>query len=68
MLKLLTRENLLLVNDLGIELGSSSEEILTNLQTENYNIDHIQFPNKLASDNVYQERLRNVDATYTCTF
>ena len=59
---------LILVNDLGIELGSSPEEILTNLQTENYNIDQIQFPNKLASDNVYQERLRDVDASTPARF
>ena len=59
---------LVLVNDLGIELGSSPEEILTNLQTENYNIDNIQFSNKLASDNVYQERLRDVDASTPARF
>ena len=59
---------LVLVNDLGIDLGSSPEEILTNLQTENYNIDNIQFSNKLASDNVYQERLRDVDASTPARF
>ena len=53
---------LLLVNELGIELGNSSEDILTNLQTQNYNKDHIQFPSKLASDNEYKERIRNVKA------
>jgi len=53
---------LVLVNDLGIELGTSPEDILTNLQDQNYNKDQIQFPNKLASDNEYQERIRDVDS------
>ncbi len=59
---------LILVNDLGIELGSSPEEILSNLQTKNYNIDHVKFPNKLASDNLYQDRLRDVDANTPARF
>ena len=53
---------LVLVNDLGIELGTSPEDILTNLQDQNYNKNQIQFPNKLASDNEYQERIRDVDS------
>ena len=35
---------LILVNELGIELGNKAEEILTNLQNKNYRKDHIQFP------------------------
>ena len=58
----------MLVNDLGIELGNTPEKILTNLQTQNYTKDQIQFPSKLASDNEYQKRVRDVDAQYTCTF
>ena len=49
---------LLLVNDLGIELGDTPEEILTNLQTHNYTKDQIQFPDKLASDNEYHKRVQ----------
>jgi len=53
---------LVLVNDLGIKLGETPEEILTNLQTNNYTKDQIQFPDKLASDNEYHKRVRDVDA------
>jgi len=59
---------LLLVNDLGIELGDTPEEILTNLQTHNYTKDQIQFPDKLASDNEYHKRVREVDASTPARF
>ena len=51
-----------LVNDLGVDLGNSEKEILENLQSKNYNQDQIQFPKKLASDNEYKIRIRDVDA------
>ena len=54
--------DLILVNDLGIDLGNSPEEILINLQTHNYNKNNILFSDKLASDNEYQERVRDIDA------
>ena len=50
-----------LVNDLGINLGNTPEVILTNLQNNNYSKDQIKFPDKLASDNEYQHRVRDVD-------
>ena len=59
---------LILVNELGIELGNTPENILTNLQTQNYNKDQVQFPNKLASDNEYEERIRDVDANTPARF
>ena len=59
---------LVLVNELGIELGNTPENILTNLQTQNYNKNQVQFPNKLASDNEYQERIRDVDANTPARF
>ena len=51
-----------LVNDLGIDLGNTPEVILTNLQNHNYSKDQIKFPDKLASDNEYHHRVRDVDA------
>ncbi len=52
-----------LVNHLGIELGDTPEDILTNLEQKNYTEADIQFPEgKLASDNGFQDRLRDVDA------
>lgn len=50
-----------LINDLGVELGYSPEEILTNLQEKNYTSNQVQFPDKLASDNEYEKRLRAID-------
>ena len=52
--------NLVLLNDLGIELGDTPKEILDNLQNQNYNQGQIKFPNKLASDNEYEKRVRNI--------
>ncbi len=51
-----------LVNNLGIDLGSSPEDILTNLQQQQYSADAVHFPEKRASDDEYHERVRQVDA------
>ncbi len=59
---------LILINDLGIDLGNTPEEILTNIQNRNYSKDQIQLSNKLASDNEYQERIRDVDANTPARF
>jgi len=50
-----------LVNNLGIYLGDTPEEILTNLQKKNFTEKDIAFPEKRASDNEYQERVRQID-------
>lgn len=60
--------HLILVNDLGIDLGQTPDEILTNLQNKNYTEKDIKFPNKLASDNEYQERVRDVEASTPARF
>lgn len=57
-----------LVNNLGIDLGNTPEEILTNLQEQNYKQTDIQYPDKLASDNIYHERVREVDADTPARF
>jgi len=57
-----------IVNDLGIELGDTPENILTNLQNKSYTKDQIKFPNKLASDNEYHKRVRDVDASTPARF
>lgn len=54
--------SLSLVNNLGIHLGDSPEEILTNLQHQRYQAKDIEFTEKRASDNEYHERIRDVDA------
>ena len=60
--------HLVLVNDLGVDLGQTPDEILTNLQNKNYTEKDIKFPNKLASDNAYQERVRDVEASTPARF
>lgn len=51
-----------LVNHLGIDLGETPEEILTNLQNRGYSSEDVQVTDKLASDHEYAERVRDVDA------
>lgn len=51
-----------LINHLGIDLGQTPEEIVTNLEQKNYTHNDIQQLDKLASDNEYQQRIRDVDA------
>ncbi|CAI8362105.1 MAG: D-lactate dehydrogenase [Formosa sp. Hel3_A1_48] len=59
---------LILVNEIGIDLGETPEEILNNLETKNYNSEQIKFPKKLASDNEYQHRVRDIDADTPARF
>jgi len=51
-----------LVNNLGINLGESPEEVLTNLQQQNYTEQDVKHSEKRASDNEYHERVRDIDA------
>lgn len=51
-----------LVNNLGIELGNSPEEILNNLEQKNYSEKDVLNPDARASDNEYHERVRDIDA------
>ncbi|MCP4989501.1 MAG: D-lactate dehydrogenase [Colwellia sp.] len=53
--------HLSLVNNLGIDLGDTPEEILTNLQQKNFTDKDVGFPSKRASDNEYHERVRGID-------
>lgn len=59
---------LVLVNELGVDLGETPEEILTKLQNQDYTEDQIQFTNKLASDNEYEQRVRKIDADTPARF
>ena len=54
--------NLSLVNNLGISLGSEPEEILNNLENKRYKQADVQHPDARASDNEYDERVRDVDS------
>ena len=54
--------NLSLVNNLGINLGSEPEEILNNLENKRYKEADVQHPDARASDNEYDERVRDVDS------
>lgn len=59
---------LVLVNELGVDLGEIPEEVLTKLQNQDYTKDQIQFPDKLASDNEYEQRFRKIDADTPARF
>ena len=54
--------NLSLVNNLGINLGSEPEEILNNLENKRYKEADVQHPDARASDDEYDERVRDVDS------
>ena len=54
--------NLELINHLGIELGDTPEEILTNLEQHNFTDSDIQPSRYKASANDYPEIVRDVDA------
>ncbi|MEC8724615.1 MAG: D-lactate dehydrogenase [Bacteroidota bacterium] len=51
-----------LINDLDIDLGESPEEILNNLQSNNYNASDFIKSNKRASDDRYHEIVRDIDS------
>lgn len=53
---------LVLVNDLGIELGNTPEDILTNLENEHFAVNDVKPSDKLASDQEYTQRLRDTSA------
>lgn len=53
--------HLSLVNNLGIHLGDTPEEILANLQHKHFTEHDVCFPSKRASDNEYQKRVRDID-------
>lgn len=57
-----------LVNNLGIELGNNPEEILDNLQNRTFSQKNILNTGKLASDNEYKDRVRDVDASTPARF
>ena len=59
---------LVLVNNLGIELGEYPEEILSNLENQNYSTNQIKYPDKLASDNQYHKQVREVNANTPARF
>ena len=60
--------SLSLVNKLGINLGNKPEEILSNLQNKSYNKEHVEFSERLASDNEYKERIRDIKADTPARF
>ncbi len=57
-----------LVNHLGIKLGEGPEEILSNLEAENYDPSDILQTNNKASDSEYHERVREIDADTPARF
>ena len=52
-----------LINELGIDLGSSEEEILNNIENRNFDESDIKQSNKLASDNDYPNIVRQINSS-----
>ena len=59
--KINKNKKLELVNELDINLGSSPEEILSNLQSKNYKKSDIKNTGKLGSDDKYSEIIRKIN-------
>ena len=59
--KINKNKKLELVNELDINLGSSPEEILSNLQNTNYKKSDIKNTGKLGSDDKYSEIIRKIN-------
>ncbi len=57
-----------LINHLGIELGSSPEEILVNLEKGNFDLNNIKPSQNMASDQNYQIRVRDIKADTPARF
>ena len=57
-----------LVNELDINLGSNPEEILDNLQNQNYKKSDILNTNKLGSDNKYSKIVRQINKNTPARF
>lgn len=57
-----------LVNHLGVDLGSTPEEILTRLASGDFVKDGVDDGGKQASDREYVERLRDIDAATPARF
>ncbi len=57
-----------LINHLGIDLGESPEEILTNLQKSNFKKSNIAKTNNKGSDNTYKKRVREIDSNTPARF
>ncbi len=57
-----------LVNHLGIKLGHTPEEILTNLEKQNYDIQDIEHDCGQGSDHSYCDHVREVDANTPARF
>lgn len=66
--KIDSKGKLILVNELGIKLGESPEEILSNLQNKDYLEEDILETKGLASDNEYQKRVRDINSSKPARF
>ena len=57
-----------LVNELDIELGSNPEEILNNIDSNNFSQQNIKSSNKLGSDDKYSHIVRDVESNTPARF
>jgi len=57
-----------LINDLGLNLGSTAKEILNNLQLKKYNSEDFIKSNKKASDDMYEDIVRDINSNTPSRF
>ncbi len=57
-----------LINHLDLELGNSAEEIISNLQNVQFDVDAVPLGERLAADHEYKERVRDFDASSPARF
>ena len=66
--KVNSKGELELINELGLNLGSSPEEILCNLENKNYTSSDFKESDKLASDDKYSEIVRGIEESTPSRF
>ena len=66
--RLNSKNELELVNHLGIDLGVSPEEIISNLENTNFDANNINDSSYLASDIEYKERVRKINENTPARF
>jgi D-lactate dehydrogenase len=59
---------LVLVNHLGVYLGDTADDVIRNLQQGNFNASKIEQGQRKASDQQYQARIKDVDASTPSRF
>ena len=66
--RLNSKGKLELINHLDIDLGASPEEILVNLESHDFPVKNLPLSKKMASDNQYKDRVRDIESSTPARF